>query len=95
MKIGIIGSGQFGSSLAYNFTKNLKEVNLWSRSTVKRGIVIDKLNSLNGNNLINQLSPNLKLSNSLPKVVKNSDIILLCIKAQSLFSFLGDNYKFF
>ena len=95
MKIGIIGSGQFGSSLAYNFTKNLKEVNLWNRSTVKRGIVIDKLNSLNGNNLINQLSPNLKLSTSLPKVVKNSDIILLCIKAQSLFSFLGDNYKFF
>ena len=40
-------------------------------------------------------SPNLKLSTSLPKVVKNSDIILLCIKAQSLYSFLGDNYKFF
>ncbi|MFL2802844.1 MAG: NAD(P)-binding domain-containing protein [Paracoccaceae bacterium] len=95
MKIGIIGSGQFGSSLAYNFTNNLKEVNLWNRSNIKRGIIIDKLNSLNGGNLINQLSPNLKLSTSLPKVVKNSDVILLCIKAQSLFSFLRDNYKFF
>jgi len=95
LKIGIIGSGQFGSSLAYNFTNNLKEVNLWNRSNIKRGIIIDKLNSLNGGNLINQLSPNLKLSTSLPKVVKNSDVILLCIKAQSLFNFLRDNYKFF
>ena len=83
MKIGIIGSGQFGSSLAYNFTKNLKEVTLWNRSNIKRDIIINKLNSLNDGNLINQLSPNLKLSTSLPKVVKNSDIILLCIKAQS------------
>ena len=95
MKIGIIGSGQFGASLAHNFSKNLKEINIWNRSNINKDIIIRKLNSLSGENLINQLSPYFKIRRSILNVVENSDIILLCIKAQSLINFLGKNYSFF
>ena len=95
MKIGIIGSGQFGASLAHNFSKNLKEINIWNRSKINKNIIISKLNSLSGENLINQLSPYFKIRQSIQNVVENSDIILLCIKAQSLINFLGKNYSFF
>ena len=95
MKIGIIGSGQFGASLAHNFSKNLKEINIWNRSNINKDIIIRKLNSLSGENLINQLSPYFKIRRSILNVVENSDIILLCIKAQSLINFLGENYSFF
>ena len=81
MKIGIIGSGQFGASLAHNFSKNLKEINIWNRSNINKDIIIRKLNSLSGENLINQLSPYFKIRQSIQNVVENSDIILLCIKA--------------
>ena len=95
MKIGIIGSGQFGASLAHNFSKNLKEINIWNRSNINKNIIIKKLNSLSGENLINQLSPYFKIRRSILNVVENSDIVLLCIKAQSLINFLGENYSFF
>ena len=39
MKIGIIGSGQFGVSLAHNFSKNLKEINIWNRSNINKDII--------------------------------------------------------
>ena len=95
MKIGIIGSGQFGASLAHNFSENLKEINIWNRSNINKNIIIEKLNSLSGENLINKLSPYFKIRRSILNVVENSDIILLCIKAQSLINFLGKNYSFF
>ena len=95
MKIGIIGSGQFGASLAHNFSKNLKEINIWNRSNINKKIIISKLNSLSGENLKNQLSPYFKIRRSILNVVENSDIVLLCIKAQSLINFLGENYSFF
>ena len=95
MKIGIIGSGQFGTSLGYNFSNNLKEVNIWNRTNTSKDKIIKKINSLSSMNLINQLSPNFKVRQSLLNVVENSDIILICIKAQSLIHFLGKNYSFF
>ncbi len=95
MKIGIIGCGQFGVSLAYNFSNNFKEINIWNRTKVKKDIVIKKLNSLSSENLINQLSPIFKIRNSVLSVAENSDIILICIKAQSLSFFLGKTYSFF
>ena len=94
MKIGIIGSGQFGASLAHNFSENLKEINIWNRSNINENIIIEKLNSLSGENLINQLSPYFKIRRSILNVVENSDIILLCIKAQSLINFLKDMESF-
>ena len=65
MKIGIIGSGQFGVSLAHNFSKNLKEINIWNRSNINKDIIIRKLNSLSGENLINQLSQKLIMIKSI------------------------------
>ncbi len=95
MKIGIIGSGQFGTSLAYNFSINLKEINLWNRTKINKNIIIKTLNSLSNESLIDFLSPNFKIRKSLLNVVENSDIILLCIKAQSLKNFLEENYSSF
>jgi len=95
LKIGIIGSGQFGTSLAHNFSNNFKEINIWNRTNIDKDIIIKKLNSFSNENLINQLSSNLKIRKSLPNVVENSEIILICIKSQSLMHFLRKNYSFF
>lgn len=95
MKIGIIGSGQFGSALAYNFSKNKKIIHLWNRSEINKDIVIKKLNYFENGNFINKLNPKLKIKNSLLKLVEKSDVILFCIKAQNLFKFLNKNYSLF
>tara|TARA_A100001011_G_scaffold395739_1_gene491633 strand:+ start:1165 stop:2142 length:978 start_codon:yes stop_codon:yes gene_type:complete len=94
MKIGIIGSGLFGSSLAYNFSYNSKKINLWNRTKINKKIIIKKLNSLNCGKSLSQLSSNLKIRKSISKMVEKSDIILLCIKTQSLFSFFEKNYTY-
>ena len=95
MKIGIIGSGQFGSSLAYNLSNNGKKINLWNRTNINNEIILKKLNSLNNGKFIKKLNPNLKITTRLNNVVNNVDIILVCIKAQSLFEFLKHNHSFF
>ena len=79
MKIGIIGSGKFGTSLAFNFAKNFKKVYLWNRTQTNKNELVEKINNLNKGILIKKLNPYLKIIKSLKKVVENSDVILLCI----------------
>ena len=95
MKIGIIGSGNFGTSLAFNFSKNFKKVYLWNRTQTNKNELVKKINNLNRGNLINKLNTNLKIIKSLKKVVEDSDVVLLCIKAQSMFDFLKENFNSF
>jgi glycerol-3-phosphate dehydrogenase (NAD(P)+) len=95
LKIGIIGSGKFGTSLAFNFSKNFKKVYLWNRTQTNKNELVKKINNLNRGILINKLNTNLKIIKSLKKVVENSDVILLCIKAQSMFDFLKENFNSF
>ena len=59
MKIGIIGSGNFGTSLAFNFSKNFKKVYLWNRTQTNKNELVEKINNLNRGILIKQLNPNL------------------------------------
>ena len=77
MKIGIIGSGNFGTSLAFNFSKNFKRVYLWNRTQTNKNELVEKIKNLNKGILIKKLNPNLKIIKSLKKVVENSDVILL------------------
>ena len=93
MKIGIIGSGKFGTSLAFNFSKNFKKVYLWNRTQTNKNELVEKINNLNKGILIKKLNPNLKIIKSLKKVAENSDVILLCINAQSMFDFLAKNFN--
>ena len=95
MKIGIIGSGNFGTSLAFNFAKNFKKVYLWNRTQTNKNELLEKINKLNKGILINKLNPNLKIIKSVKKIAENSDVILLCINAQSMFDFLAKNFNSF
>jgi len=93
LKIGIIGSGKFGTSLAFNFSNNFKKVYLWNRTQTNKNELVEKINNLNRGILIKQLNPNLKIIKSLKKISENSDVILLCINAQSMFDFLAVNFN--
>ena len=58
MKIGIIGSGKFGTSLAFNFAKNFKKVYLWNRTQTNKNELVEKINNLHKGILIKKLNPN-------------------------------------
>ena len=88
MKIGIIGTGALGSSLAINYAANKKKVNIWNRTAINVG----KLSDLN--NRTNQKRPFINflkycnIKNSVEEVVQGSTTVLLCINAQSVHVFL-------
>ena len=65
MKIGIIGSGNFGTSLAFNFSKNFKKVYLWNRTQTNKNELVEKINNLNRGILIYKLKINKKIIKSL------------------------------
>ena len=95
MNIAIIGAGALGSALAINYSTNKKKVNIWNRTAID----IKKLLDLN--NSSDQKEPFLDFLNycdikkSVEEVVKESTIILICIKAQSVRLFLRKYSHFF
>ncbi|MBC62381.1 MAG: glycerol-3-phosphate dehydrogenase [Zetaproteobacteria bacterium] len=83
-KILVLGTGNFGTCLAYHLAKNGHDVLMWAKSKK----VVDSINSnqINPKYLSNlKLPENLSATDSLnSQTVKSKDIILLCIPTQSL-----------
>ena len=80
-KIGIIGTGVFGTALALTATRAKNEVLCWARNTK----VIDSINQEHTNNLYLpniSLPDSIKASANLADIFEFSDIILLTVSAQ-------------
>lgn len=81
-KVGVIGSGSWGTTVAQLVAKNNYEVSIYSRDK-KQAQIINK-EHINKKYLPEfKLSKNIKASNSLKEVTKNSDIIFIAVPSSS------------
>ena len=88
MKISIIGGGALGSALALNYAMNQKKVTVWNR-TRKTAEEILEYKFYPDQKKSPKICINfLETTNSIEEVVHDSSLILLCIKAQSVYQFL-------
>ena len=89
MKISIIGGGALGSALAFNYAFNQKKVCLWNRTTITTEELFQRHQPINKNIL-----DHLDIKQSIAETVKDSDAILICIKAQAVYNFLREYSSF-
>jgi len=98
-RIGIIGPGRLGTSLAYKFGRDNKRVTLYYHDTdVCRAINRDHLNPkhltkelarrLSGMDNVPRLSPTVYATNDLERVVDDNDFVFLTITMNRLPEFL-------
>ena len=98
-RIGIIGPGRLGTSLAYKFGRDNKRVTLYYHDTdVCRAINKDHLNPkhltkelarrLSGMDNVPRLSPTVYATNDLERVVDDNDFVFLTITMNRLPEFL-------
>ncbi len=83
MRIGIIGSGIFGSSLAYVFSSKHESILLWSHS----GKSVDTINKEHHNNAYlpgTKFIKNVRCTQDIKEVLKTSDILMFAISAQKI-----------
>ncbi len=88
MKISIIGGGALGSALALNYASNQKKVIVWNRTRKTTEEILEYKFSNNQRISSQKCIEYLETTNSIEDVVHDSNLILLCIKAQSVYQFL-------
>lgn len=98
MKISIIGSGSFGTSIAVHLANNANEISIWGNNKS----VIDEINN-NRTNLtylknINNIKENIHATTNLKESIKDSKYVILAVPSQAIRSiskqikpFLTDN----
>ena len=89
MKISIIGGGALGSALAFNYAFNQKKVCLWNRTAITTEEFLQRHQPIN-----NKILDHLDIKKSIAETVEDSDAILICIKAQAVYSFLREYSSF-
>ena len=88
MKISIIGGGALGSALALNYASNQKKVTVWNRTRKTTEEILEYKFYPNQKPSPTKCINFLETTNSIEEVVYDSNVILLCIKAQSVYQFL-------
>ena len=93
MKITVIGAGHLGSALSLNLSYYQKKVTLWNRTPITKKIIWQRYSSVISEEVFRDFSQNLEIEPSLVEAINRSDILLICIKAQKVNSFLKMHYK--
>ena len=94
MKISIIGGGSLGSALAFNYCSNSKYVSIWNRTKITNQTLLDLSKLLNKKKSLRNSQKLFTITSSLEEAVHDANVVLLCIKAQSVFEFLNKYSSF-
>ena len=88
-RLGIIGSGSWGTALAQTLSEKFKEVNIWGRNkSLISCINTEKVNYKYLPDII--LNDNIKATTDLIEIFENSDIVIVAIPTQWIRSTLKD-----
>ena len=82
VKVGILGGGSWGTTVASLVTRNAEEVTLWARDPA----TVDEINQHHTNDKYlpgAQLSEKLVASNDIDEVVADKDVIVMAIPSQN------------
>ncbi len=79
MKIGVLGTGAFGVSLALILNENGNDVSMWTKFEEEANFLDQQRRSPNLKNII--IDENIKISTDFEKTVVEADLILIAIPA--------------
>lgn len=94
MIISIIGGGALGSALAINYSSNKKKVFVWNRTRLTHQKLFEHHRTQNKNECPENYLTHLEIKPSIEEAVQDSTVVLICIKAQSVYEFLKNNSSF-
>jgi len=96
MKIGVLGTGAFGVSLALILNENGNDVSMWTKFTEEANYLDQQRRSPNLKNII--IDDTIKISTNFQETVENAELILIAVPAafvddvsQELNKYLKDN----
>ncbi|MFQ5605065.1 MAG: NAD(P)H-dependent glycerol-3-phosphate dehydrogenase [bacterium] len=88
-KVGIVGSGSWGTALALLLQKNGNEVTMWDRDPeVIRSIAVDRVNKKYLAGVL--LSEEIKTSSDLPALVSQNEIIVISVPSHAVRSVMSE-----
>ena len=90
MDVSVLGSGRWGSFLAWYLNRIGNNVILWGKEGSEKLIELQKYRK----NKFLELPPEIELTSSLDKAILKSDYIVIAIEAQNLVSFMQDLNKY-
>ena len=92
MTVCILGAGAFGSALAINLGRDREFISLWSRSDERVQELQKK--TLSAKSLDKLCSPkNVFVTSNIKMAMKNAEVILICIPAQSIYTFFNNYHE--
>ena len=92
MTVCILGAGAFGSALASNLATDREFISLWSRSGERVQELQKK--TLSTKSLDKSCSPkNVVVTSNIKMAMKNAEVILICIPAQSIYTFFNNYHE--
>lgn len=91
IKIGVLGAGAFGTSMAMVAGRRGHHVLLWARDSVQvAAIQATRCNPKYGLEEF-ELPENVQATNSIEEVCQNADVLMLCLPAQCIPEFLKEH----
>ena len=79
MKIGVLGTGAFGVSLALILNENGNDVSMWTKFTEEANYLDQQRRSPNLKNII--IDDTIKISTNFQETVENAELILIAVPA--------------
>lgn len=88
-RVGIVGSGSFGTAITKLLCENLENVNWWVRSEYVKGFILNEERNPNYLSSVEFKTEKLSITNDINELVKNSDIIIFVVPSIYLLSSLS------